>query len=487
MAFCQFSSESVISNTTNVDNIFINEFLPYANDACVKVYLYGLYKCNTPNTYDNTLDAFANILGMDKEDIYSAFLYWQDQGLVQILATDPFEVVYNPVKSAICTTKKYNKDKYADFNMQLEAIFKGRNITLNEYYQYYEFMEVYHVEPEALILIIEYCTRAKGIKVGYSYILTIAKNWAYDGITSYEKVDQKLQELEQNSSQIGELFDAIGIKRVASLDEKELLVKWKQEYEFSFETILGVCKMCKKKKLKLGNFEKLDALLSKYYEMKLSSLKEIENYEAEKEGLYKISRQICKCLGLYYDNIEPVSSNYTQKWHLMGFADDVLVLLANYCFKTSVRSLDGMDTIVNKFFKLGIITSDALNQYFDDVLKTDNKIKQILNDLGLVRNVNKFDREFFKTWTQEWQLSEELINHAIKLSADKFNPMQYLNKLLSLWHSNNVCTVEQADKFVPETIAVQKPKAKSVQNFTGRDYSKTDLNALFDNLEEIDL
>ncbi len=485
MPFCQFSSESVISNTTNVDNVFINEFLPYANDACVKVYLYGLYKCNTPNTYDNTLEAFSNILGMDTEDVYSAFLYWQDQGLVQVLATEPFEVVYNPIKSAITTTKKYNKDKYADFNMQLESIFKGRNITLNEYYQYYEFMEVYHMEPEALVLIMEYCTRAKGPKIGYSYILTIAKNWAYDGITSYEKVDQKLQELEQNSSQIGELFAVLSIKRVATLDEKELLNKWRQEYDFSFETILGVCKLYKKKKLKLNNFEKLDVVLTKYYEMKLTSLKEIENYESEKEGLYKISRQICKSLGLYYDNIEPVSSNYTQKWVLMGFGDEVLFSIANYCFKSAIRNLDGMDDVINKFFKLGIITSDALNQYFENILKIDNNIKQILDSLGLVRNVNKFDRDFYKTWVEEWQMPTELIAHAIEQSKDKYNPMQYLNKLLSLWHSNNVQTIEQANKHVLSTPSA-KPTTPA-RNYQNRDYSKTDLNALFDNLEEIDL
>lgn len=486
MAFCQFSSESVISNTTNVDNAFINEFLPYANDTCVKVYLYGLYKCNTPNMYDNTLDSFATILGMDKEDVYSAFLYWQDQGLVQILATDPFEVVYNPVRSAIASTKKYNKEKYADFNMQLEAILKGRNITLNEYYQYYEFMEVYHMEPEALILIIGYCVSAKGAKVGYNYVLTIAKNWAYDGITSYEKVDAKLQELEQNSSQIGDLFKLLGIKRVASLDEKELFNKWQGEFEFSFDTILGVCKLYKKKKLKLSTMEKLDSVLSKYYEMKLSSLKEIENYETEKDGLYKISRQVCKCLGLYYDNIEPVSSNYTQKWVLMGFGDEVLFAIANYCFKSSIRSLDGMDNVINKFFKLGIITSEALKEYFDDILKIDNNIKQILDSLGIVRNVNKFDRDFYKTWITEWHISNELLQHAILLSKDKYAPMQYLNKLLSLWHTSGVKTIADANMHVLDGEASPKVKAPT-QNFKGRDYSKTDLNALFDNLEEIDL
>ncbi|MBE7074612.1 MAG: hypothetical protein E7376_01350 [Clostridiales bacterium] len=486
MPFCQFSSESVISNATSVDNIFINEFLPYANDTCVKVYLYGLYKCNTPNTYDNSLSAFANILGMTEDDVYSAFLYWQDQGLVQILATEPFEVVYNPIKNAITNTKKYNKEKYADFNMQLEAALKGRNISLNEYYQYYEFMEVHHMEPAALILIIEYCTRAKGVKVGYNYILTIARNWAYDGITSYEKVDEKLRELEQNSSEIGEIFATLGIKRVATIDEKEFLNKWKKEFEFSFNTILGVCKNCKKKKLKINNFEKLDSLLGRYYEMKLSSLKEIENYEKEKEGLYKISRKVCKELGLYYDNIEPVSSNYTQKWVLMGFGEEVLYSIANYCFKTSVRNLDGMDNVINKFYKLGIITADALNQYFENILLADNQIKEILDALGIVRNVNKFDRDFYKTWTEEWQMPSALINEATFLSKDKFNPMQHLNKLLSLWHNNNVKTIEESKKYVLDNASYQ-PKQKVTNNQKNREYSKNELGALFDNLEEVEL
>ena len=137
MGFCKFSSESVISNTTSVDNVFINEFLPYANDTCVKVYLYGLYKCNNANSYDNTLASFSTILGIPEDDIYSAFLYWQEQGLVQVLSTEPFEVVYNPIKSVVSNTKKYNKERYSDFNMQLAAVLKGREITLNEYYQYY--------------------------------------------------------------------------------------------------------------------------------------------------------------------------------------------------------------------------------------------------------------------------------------------------------------------------------------------------------------
>lgn len=488
MPFCQFSSESVISNSTSIDNIFIEQFLPAVSADMIKVYLYGLYKCNNPNLYDNTLASFSTVLGLSEDDIYNIYLEWQDQGLVKILATEPFEVVYLPLNNILTNTKKYKKEKYTDFNMQLESIFKGRNITLNEYYQYYEFMEVYHMEPNALILIIEYCVRSKGVKVGYNYILTIAKNWAFDGITSLEKVDEHLQEIEQNSTEIGELFALLNIKRVASLDEKALLSKWKNDFDFDFATIAGVVKLYKKKKLKINNLEKLDTVLTKYYETKLSSLKEIENFEAEKESLYKTSRSVCKALGLYYDNIEPVSSTYTQKWVLMGYTDDVLNSIANYCFKSSIRSLDGMDGVINKLFKLGVVSADALAQYFDNILKADEQIKQILSELGIMRNVNKFDRDFYKTWTNEWQMPNEIIGFALEQSKNQYNPMQYMNKLLSLWHAQGLKTVQDCKNNLPEQAksTTNTPK-HGVQNFKGRDYSKSDLNALFDNLEEIDL
>ena len=483
MPFCQFSSESVISNSTSVDNIFIEQFLPAVSADMIKVYLYGLYKCNNPNLYDNTLSSFSTVLGLSEDDIYNIFLEWQDQGLVKILATEPFEVVYLPLNNILTNTKKYKKEKYTDFNMQLESIFKGRNITLNEYYQYYE---VYHMDPTALILIIEYCVRAKGIKVGYNYILTIAKNWAHDGITSLEKVDEHLKEIEQNSTEIGELFALLNIKRVASLDEKALLAKWKNDFDFSFETISGVVKLYKKKKLKINNLEKLDTVLTKYYETKLSSLKEIESFEAEKESLYKTSRSVCKALGLYYDNIEPVSSTYTQKWVLMGYTDDVLNSIANYCFKSSIRSLDGMDGVINKLFKLGVVSADALAQYFDNILKADEQIKQILSELGIMRNVNKFDRDFYKTWTNEWQLPNEIIGFALEQSKNQYNPMQFMNKLLSLWHAQGLKTVQDCKNNLPEQASKIETNNKKPKHQT-REYTKTDLTALFDNLEEIDL
>ena len=145
-----------------------------------------------------------------------------------------------------------------------------------------------------------------------------------------------------------------------------------------------------------------------------------------------------------------------------------------------------MDSIINKLFKIGVVSSVALSQYFDNLIKADEEIKNILNELGLMRNVNKFDRDFYKTWTDSWQIPNEIINFALEQSKSQYNPMQYMNKLLSLWHTKGLMTVDECKNNMPEQTNRFEPVSKKPKHQT-REYSKSDLTALFDNLEEIDL
>ena len=133
MGLCSFSSELIINNKLELDNIFVNEFLPYAPEGTVKVYIYGLYMCSHSNAHDNTLESFAKVLSMSEQDILDSFLYWQEQGLVQVLSTYPVSVKYMPLKNFINNSKKFNKDKYSTFNAQAQEIITGRMITPNEY------------------------------------------------------------------------------------------------------------------------------------------------------------------------------------------------------------------------------------------------------------------------------------------------------------------------------------------------------------------
>ena len=64
MAFCSFSKDCDDNAYTLIDNKFITKYLPEADGFAVKVYLYGLFLCNTRES-DLSISAMAKELGAD--------------------------------------------------------------------------------------------------------------------------------------------------------------------------------------------------------------------------------------------------------------------------------------------------------------------------------------------------------------------------------------------------------------------------------------
>lgn len=480
MPFCKYSIDMLANNTTRVDNIFINNYLPFADATYVKVYLYGLYKCQDSNSVDNTIEHFANELHLPTEKIEEAFTYWQEQGLVQILNVIPFEVRYLPINDVLNNTKKYNTKKYESFNTQAQEILTGRMITPNEYREYYDIIERFHVEKEALLMIINYCVNIKGNNVGYAYITTIAKDWANQKITTAKQVEERLLEFENLRTGMEYICKLIGLKRLPSIEERSFYQKWIQE-GFDDEVLSYVAKKMKDKNK--NSFQTMDTLLDKYYSQKLFSVNEIELFEAEKTKAIKLARTLTKNLGLYYENIEPVIENYIFNWINLGFSEKMLEDISNYCFKTNVRNLEGMNKILEKFHKLGILSEQALAEYFTSVISVDKKIKTILENIGLSRNVNQFDRDKYKIWKEIWNISDEVLEYACNMSVGKDQPMQYLSSILSTFHDKNITTVEDAKS----SFNIMNPKNEKSSFSTGRSYTKEELNSLFQSVDEIEI
>ncbi len=483
MSFCKFSTEFIASSKTELDNIFINDYLPYAQPNHVVIYIYGLYLCSS-NAFDNSLANMARILNLSEDEVMDAFKYWEEQGLVQILRTNPLEVTYIPLKNVLSANKLYKPDKYTTFNQQANEIFMGkRSISKHEYQEYYDFLERYHVEQEALLMIMKYCVETKQSAVGYNYILTVARNWANEGITSTMQVEERLNRFEEKSSELTEIFNAVGIKRAPYVEERSIVNKWLNDYGFNLETILHISKTFKGKNR--FSIEKCDEKLTKYYEMKLFSIQEIESFEKEKQELYTLAKDINKSLGLFYENLEAIVENYILKWINLGFDRALLLEVAQYCFKNSIRTLDGMDRSILKFYKLGLLSLDAFNEYMGELLETDKKLQNILDILNIKRIVNFIDRENYKTWKENWKLSDELIDYATQLSKDKDSPLKYLSRILADWHEKGIKKIQEAK----QTSPINKPSSTEVkkQNFKGRSFSNSEINALFQSIEEIDV
>ena len=213
--------------------------------------------------------------------------------------------------------------------------------------------------------------------------------------------------------------------------------------------------------------------------MKLMSVQEIENYENEKENLYFIAVAVNKELGIYYEDLTKEIDAYVVPWINMGFDVELLKMVADNCFKSSIRTLEGFNNIINKLFRLGIVNVNSYLQYINDNLAVDDKIKKILVELNLSRNVNNMDRNFYSIWTCDWGFADDVILFGASLSKDKSNAMQYLNKILSNWNSQGVKTLDKAKNTKVET--------QENSSFIHNQYSKEQIKSLISNLDEVEV
>ena len=219
--------------------------------------------------------------------------------------------------------------------------------------------------------------------------------------------------------------------------------------------------------------------------MKLQSVKEIDDYFDMQSERQALAKSVVKNLGLWYDDLTNVVDTYIAPWLQLGFDADTIIKVAELSFKSSVRTLDGMNARINNLFKQGLLTSESIDSYMGDIVKNDEKIAKILASLGINRNVNSTDRNLYKTWLFVWGLGEDVIDYAVTLATNKYMAMQYLNKILASYHLAGVKTIEDAKKQVVG-VPSEKP-VSSNKSAKSREYTRSELDSLFDDIKEIEI
>lgn len=473
---CKFSNEYLIESFTMVDNLFLSEYMPYADEKQIKVYLYGLFLCNA-KTDENSFELMTKVLDMTSDEIVSAFVFWQDNGLVEIISRSPLEIKYLAFKQNLKPIKKYKSEKFADFNAGLQKLFPDRMLTPNEYNEYYNFLDGSHMEQNALLMVVQYCINLKGVTVRYPYILTVARSWVADGVLTVDDVENKLNEYETQSEDMRAVLKALNRKGGAELEEKQMLLKWTKNWGYEISAIVYLAKHIKSK-----TFKKLDATLDEYYRLAIYTENQMKDYLTRRENLFNLAIKINKTLGVFYESLDNVIETYTVPWTEKGFDEDTLLKIAHYCFVSGVKNLSGMNAMVDKFHAMGIMTVDGINNYINKLLSNDETIKEILAKSGEIRGIINSDREYFRIWESTWGFSKDMINYAAEQAAGKTYPIKYINQLLASYKQKGIDTVEKAKTFKP----AESPAAKPRFDYDMREYTKEELATIFNNSKNFD-
>ena len=481
MTFCNKEKQLIDSGFTAVDNGFLLNYLPDAADVRSAVYLLGLALADSNGT-DNSCETIANKLSISCDDVMSAFLYWEELGLVSISNETPPRVTYLATRGGIESLKKVKPSKYAKFSKDIQAVIEGRLITVNEYNEYYNFLESTTFEPAALVAVARYCTELKGSNISYQYVLTVARNQLLRGATTLEAVSDRLNSQQKYDGDLKLVFKAMGSNRKFEHADREAYEKWTKEFGFTLDTIVAVAKDCK-----TGGMTRLDAKLSEYYKRGAMSLKEIDAYEQEKTRLYDLARAINKTIGVYYQSLDMIVDEYVTAWLIRGYDDETLLAVAKYCFKSGIRTLHGLASVIDKLYKQGVTSLNTLETYLNRLAENDGRIQSVLRKCGMDRKTTSSDRTLYKTWTEVWGMPQDVIEFVAEKAAGTNAPMAYVNRILSDYKQHGVFDLTAATQYKAQ--GSEKTSTATTAYIGGRDmerrsYTDEEISALFTALDD---
>lgn len=433
----KLSSEAILDGAVTVENKFIVEYMPYADGDYVKVYLYGLSLAARKSDPDDTIERLARRLDLDVATVNAAIDYWAERGLMSRLGDD---IGYLSLRSVRPKIKKYDVDKYAEFNRQAQSYISARQIDSQEYREYYDIMERLDIEWQAMVLIVKYCVDIKGDNVSCPYILAVARNLAQDG---YRSSDDVMDRLEEYGVYYNDLCAVLGVlptgKKHPDHEAVQLYKKWKLSYKFDQSVIAAVAQSVKR-----GGMATLDLKLTQYHDSGFTTLEQIDGYETERRRLYKLAKAVNKSLGLYYENVDPEINNYIRPWLDMGMESSAISALADYCMVSGLKTLSDLDAVVRDFFAAGITTESRVKARFEHERRFDGAIEKLLQKLNIQGAVKPSHRAMYETWIEKWSMPDDVIEYAATLACEKANPVPYMNAILSAWRGAGVNTLDGA-------------------------------------------
>lgn len=171
--------------TTPIENMFFNTYLTLADGDAIKLYLYGFKLAYDQSTLELSNAFFARELGLSEEAVETAWVYWEEEGLVQrteegfifkSLRQLYFENTQQGPDSLVNEAENRIQRMYQD----IESVM-GLNLTPVELHRIREAVVELEVEPELCAEAFRFSSEKYG-KRNVNYVLGILRNWSIDGI-----------------------------------------------------------------------------------------------------------------------------------------------------------------------------------------------------------------------------------------------------------------------------------------------------------------
>lgn len=299
---------------------FIENKMPQANGAYVKVYMHMLYLA--VKNIDEENSAIAAKLNLLESDVVNAVNYWCDcgamsneNGVITIITSQaPVRTIAaiperepspaplaKPERSA--AKEMLANKELADLCMLAQEIL-GKTLNTSETETLFWFYDSLGLSPEVITMLLEYCV-SKG-KRNMNYIEKVAVSWHDNGITTMSAAETYISDEQGKKNYTYELKKLFGIDgRNLSKSEELYLKVWHDDFNMSVEMIALAYEYCIMSTGKLS-FPYMNKIIENWSKKNISTIEaaeeDHENFKTQSSP--EKDSKVFSDKGFDYDEIE---------------------------------------------------------------------------------------------------------------------------------------------------------------------------------------
>lgn len=244
---------------TNIENVFINEYMADAPGDYVKVYLFALMYAGLDVPMKN--ETIAKQLRLDDEEVLAAWSYWEKHGVVKKHYPDPkekfhYQVEFLNLKEMLYGKKSRMKKREDKVPEQLKPLMDdeairemygqieqitGRMFEGREPQEILTWVQDFRAAPELIIHAYEYCTKHRKSN-RYKYVGEVVKDWAGRGFRTKAEAEAYLAETDNRHYLYKRILKSLGLLRNPTEEEMRIMDVWFDGMGFELEQVLEACK-----------------------------------------------------------------------------------------------------------------------------------------------------------------------------------------------------------------------------------------------------
>ena len=325
-------SNSITPQSTAVPNIFIDYYMPEANNACIKTYLYLLrYSCCSDSL---SLQTMSESIDETEKDVLRAVKYWEEKQLIKTVTnadgniisltlldinkaaegnshtssaashtqeaaalnfsgraydrqpvsedvseteaeSEPQETLACPPKPDYTDTQIARLSEISEIRFIISAAEKylGRMLKSDDTRLFIYLYESLEFSTDLIIYLLEYC--ASRNKKSTSYIESVALKWHSENIDTVEKAEAQSGQYNSRYSAVNKAF---GLSRAPGAAEKKYIDTWFNTYSFTPDI---VSEACSRALLNTGrpDFKYANGILENWHKQGVVSLNDIKKLD----------------------------------------------------------------------------------------------------------------------------------------------------------------------------------------------------------------